>query len=375
MSAPLPSVHLAAPPTAGTAAAHRHRASATASLWGYRRSSLDSEGSDQGLGLWDHSNVAHMRLNAAAAAAGGIPIALAAASAASGGMAVTAVTPMNPAGLVSPDGATPQPSRQQDPQQQRQPKQQQPAQPVLSDQEPNRASGTAAEPSPMEAEPNGVNTDSGSGGSGTMHSPGKAAAASPLGTSLQRPLPYSAAADSPKSPTVAHASTSSSSAVARGAASHGSGASGRGHDAPAVGRSPSRLMAPGTGSAWKENGGLALLNLHGHQQHLLQQHLQELGAKAKAGAVVEAEAEAEAALAAAQTFSLRRTAYNDWVDGIPLADARRGATNMGVGGVVASGLEGKAVVLKKQPPERGTALYFKPSNRKPLLGGDILHVL
>ncbi|GLC44171.1 hypothetical protein PLESTB_000900500 [Pleodorina starrii] len=145
------------------------------------------------------------------------------------------------------------------------------------------------------------------------------------------------------------------------------------------GRSPGRRM-PGSPGA-KEYGGLVLLAMHPqqhkhqlqHQHQLLQQQLQRLEAET-----------------GASTFSLRRTAYDDWVEGAPLVERRGGGGGGGGGagaggggngggggggGVVAGGLEGKAVVLRRQPLERGAALYFQPANRKPLLGGDVLHVL
>lgn len=75
-------------------------------------------------------------------------------------------------------------------------------------------------------------------------------------------------------------------------------------------------------------------------------------------------------------FSLRRTAYHELLNDAPLTEGV-GERRYGGGGgsVVASGLEGKSLILKQQPSERSPVLFYKPAAQKPLLGGDVLHVL
>ncbi|GLI58897.1 hypothetical protein VaNZ11_000668 [Volvox africanus] len=220
--------------------------------------------------------------------------------------------------------------------------------------------------------PQGGNTDSGE----ARPSPGKPLAAPlplhpapALGATLRKPLPHSAA-----SAPILPAGPTATSPTHLGSYMSGAARSGPGMCVSAPDAREGLSGHPlGQRMASKENGGLMLLKMHSQNQQRLQQHLlqQQLQQQLKDLEAEAAETEAEA-LIGSQTFSLRRTAYNDWVEGMPLKGTRRGAPNSG--GVVAGGVEGKAVVLKKQPLERGSAPFFKQAERKPLLGGDMLHV-
>ncbi|GIL70329.1 hypothetical protein Vretimale_3451 [Volvox reticuliferus] len=287
---------------------------------------------------------------------------------------------------VQPIASTSLPQKQRGPQDQQQPEDTSP-QHVCQHRGPNpdnpsdgipaaAGSNSTAAPPPSQADtgpPQGSSTDSGE----ARHSPGNPMAASlplhpppALGPTLHKTLLHSAA----------HAPILLASASPTGPAHLGSYIFGgaRNGAGMCVSAADGREGLPGhplgRRMASKENGGQMLLKMHSqNQQRLqqqllqrqLQQQLQDLEAEA-------AETEAEA-LIGSQTFSLRRTAYNDWVEGMPLKGTRRSAAS--IGGVVAGGVEGKAVVLKKQPPERGSALFLKQADRKPLLGGDVLHVL
>ncbi|GIL47452.1 hypothetical protein Vafri_4272 [Volvox africanus] len=217
----------------------------------------------------------------------------------------------------------------------------------------------------------GGNTDSGE----ARQSPGKPLAmplhpAPAPGATLRKPLPHSAA-HAPNLPP----SINATSPTHLGGYMPGPARSGPGMCVSALdGREGLSGHPLGQRMSYKENGGLMLLKMHSQNQQRLQQHLlqQQLHQQLKDLEAETAETEAEA-LISSQTFSLRRTAYNDWVEGMPLKGTRRGAASMG--GVVASGVEGKAVVLKKQPPERGSAPFLKQAERKPLSGDDVLHVL
>ncbi|GFR46500.1 hypothetical protein Agub_g8080 [Astrephomene gubernaculifera] len=175
----------------------------------------------------------------------------------------------------------------------------------------------------------------------------------PTVTVPRRPIPYSAAETPIVSPTslqgraAAHAA-----AMAAGGGGHYGAIHAAGGDSPIRGGVAQPLASSVDGTPTltliEEKGAVGPRQPRARSPHAQQQ------------------------LAMGGPFSLRRTVYYDWVESTPLAE-RLGAGN--VGGVIANGLEGKALVLKRQLPDRSSPVYFKPAYQKPLLGGDVLHVL